>query len=168
RWRGLHCERRLEVLHLRQRAAVAGQHRVSRGTGFETVEQALTQRIMERTEDEIVRRVGANLSRGGIEIAFDGSRGGPDLLSEVLFDARRPCWIGELGVDEIGRPPTPEDGAAAKAKGKPWEILIEAHRTIGLPGLTPHSTRTALAGRVEVGRQVLNVLGQRERARFQD
>src|SRR5262249_16204276 len=89
---------------------------------------------------------------------------GQHLLSEILFDARRPRWIGELGVDEIGRPPTPEDGAAAKAKGKPWEILIEAHRTIGLPGLTPHRTGTALAGRVEVGRQVLNVLRQRERA----
>src|SRR5262249_21048513 len=60
------------------------------------------------------------------------------------------------------------DGAAAKAEGKPREILIEAHRTIGLPRLTPDRTGTALAGRVEVGRQVLNVLRQRERARFQD
>src|SRR5262249_35782466 len=90
RRRGLHCKRRLELLHLRQRSAVAGEHRVSRGAGFETVEQALTQRIMERTEDEIVRGVGANLARGGIEIAFDGSRGGQHLLSEILFEARRP------------------------------------------------------------------------------
>src|SRR5262249_49160871 len=87
---GLHCKRRLEVFHLRQRAAVAGQYRVSRGADLETVEKALAQRIMERTEDKIVRRVGANLARGGIEIAFDGSRGGQHLLSEILFDARRP------------------------------------------------------------------------------
>src|SRR3989442_12091062 len=90
RRRGLHCERRLEVFHLYQRSAVAGQHRISRGAGFETVEQALAQRIMERTEGEIVRRAGANLARGGIEVALDGSKGGQYLLSEILFDARRP------------------------------------------------------------------------------
>ena len=60
------------------------------GSTAELALQALAQRIMERTEDEIVRRVGANLARGGIEVALDGSRGGQYLLSEILFDARRP------------------------------------------------------------------------------
>jgi hypothetical protein len=34
-------------------------------------------------------------------------------------------------IPEIGRPPAPENGAAANAEGKAWEVSIEAHRAVG-------------------------------------